>query len=74
MQATNWDLHDGKGTFGVQAKNPHDRQLAEAFDELTAASTALDSPSIAGRLRIRLAKNKYESVKAAHQKWLDENQ
>lgn len=66
-----WTLHDGIGTFG--AWNPHERSLVEAFDALSCAVNASDRETIAGRMRIRNARARVRSLRAAYSKWAEEN-
>lgn len=72
MSITGWDLHDGAGAFGVQV-NPHTQRLHDAAKALAEANIAIDSTSIGGRIRIRQANDRHESVKAAHKKWEETN-
>lgn len=71
--STGWTLHDGLGTFGVVQCNPFDDRLSEATTELADALVDLGSTSIQGRIRIRLARTRAESVRQAHRKWEEEN-
>lgn len=75
MATTDWDLHDGVGTFGAQrAHNPYDRQLLAAFNELADATAAIGvTASIGNRIWLRNAQAQVESAKSAHRRWHEEN-